>query len=174
MIVTMPDAPTSLRAARVVRPHGVRGEVRAEPCGGEWDRFVPGMRVDVENAGRALTIRTVRPAPGGLVLLAFDEVHDPIEAAALRGQYLCVGLGSARPLGDDEWFVWQLIGLRVVTDDGAPAGIVDDIETGVVNDVLVVRDGELLHRLPMARAFVLDVDLDGGVMTVARWVEETV
>jgi 16S rRNA processing protein RimM len=169
-----PLAPAKLRAAQVLRAHGVRGEVRAEPIGGDPSRFTPGTKLETEDGARTLTVRTARPGPGNAVLLGFDEVTSPTDAALLRGVYLCVDVDAARELSDDEWFVWQLIGLRVVDTDGHEVGVVDDVESGVSNDVLVIRDGETLHRLPMAHDYVTSVDVKAGTITVTPWDEETV
>jgi len=169
-----PLAPSRLRAAQVLRAHGVRGEVRAEPCGGDWNRFTPGLRLETEDGSRSLTVRSSRAGAGGAVLLGFNEVTDPVAADLLRGAYLCVAVDAARPLPQGEWFVWQLIGLRVRDTDGSDVGLVDDVEPGVGNDVLVIRAGDAVHRLPMVRDYVTSVDLEAGIVTVAPWREESV
>lgn len=169
-----PLAPAKLRAAQVLRAHGVRGEVRAEPCGGDSSRFIPGMKLDAEDGSISLTVRTSRPGPGNAVLLGFDEVATAVDAARLRGLYLCVDVDAARALPDGEWFVWQLIGLRVIDTDGAAVGVVEDVEAGVGNDVLVLRDDKAVHRLPMARDYITAIDVAAGTLTVTPWSEETV
>lgn len=160
-------APRTLRAAIVLRPHGVRGEVRAQMLGADSARFRRGTRLQVEASGRALTVRAARAGPSGTVLLGFRGVDTPEQAGELRGAYLCVDIGAARPLGPDEWFVWQLVGMRCVNVDGAPLGTVVDIEPAPAADVVVVEDAGALRRYPMVREFVRAVDVDGGVLTVA-------
>jgi 16S rRNA processing protein RimM len=169
-----PLAPAKLRVAQVLRAHGVRGEVRAEPCGGDWARFKPGTHVETEDGSRGLTVRSSRQGPGNAVLLGFDEVASPVDADRLRGLYLCVDVDAARPLSDGEWFVWQLIGLRVVDTTGADIGIVEDVEAGVGNDVLVIKRGDDVDRLPMARDFITSIDIAAGTLTVTPWQEESV
>jgi 16S rRNA processing protein RimM len=169
-----PLAPAKLRVAQVLRAHGVRGEVRAEPCGGDWTRFKPGTLVETEDGSRALTVRSSRRGPGNAALLGFDEVSSPVDADRLRGCYLCVDVDAARPLSDGEWFVWQLIGLRVVDTTGADIGTVDDVEAGVGNDVLVIKRGSDVDRLPMARDFITSIDIAAGTLTVTPWQEESV
>jgi 16S rRNA processing protein RimM len=169
-----PLAPAKLRAAQVLRAHGVHGEVRAEPIGGDPSRFTPGTRLETEDGARAFTVRTARPGPGNAVLLGFDEITSATDAALLRGVYLCVDVDAARPLPDGEWFVWQLVGLRVLNTTGSDVGVVDDVEAGVGNDVLVIRDGSAVHRLPMVRDYVTSVDVAAGTVTVTPWTEETV
>ncbi len=174
MTTGRPLAPARLRAAQILRAHGVRGEVRAEAIGGDPSRFTPGTRLETEDGVRSLTVRSARPGAGNVVLLGFDEITSPNEAALLRGVYLCVDVDAARPLSDDEWFVWQLVGLRVLDTDGTDVGLVDDVEAGVGNDVLVIRNGDTVHRLPMARDYVTAIDVPGGTVTVTPWTEETV
>ncbi|HVC05518.1 MAG TPA: ribosome maturation factor RimM [Candidatus Acidoferrales bacterium] len=169
-----PVAPVKLRVAQVLRSHGVRGEVRVEPCGGDWTRFKPGTRVEVEDGSRVLTVRTSRQGPGNAVLLGFDEIASPADADRLRTLYLCVGVDAARPLDDGEWFVWQLVGLRVIDTDGTAVGVVEDVEAGVGNDVLVIKTDTDVRRLPMARDYVTGIDVAGGTLTVTPWQEESV
>jgi 16S rRNA processing protein RimM len=169
-----PLAPVKLRVAQVLRAHGVRGEVRVDPCGGDWSRFTPGTLVEIEDGSKVLTVRSSRQGPGNAVLLAFDEITTPAEADRLRTLYLCVGVDAARPLSDGEWFVWQLVGLRVLDTTGAEVGVVEDVEAGVGNDVLVINQAGDVHRLPMARDYVTAVDLAAGTLTVTPWQEESV
>ena len=70
--------------------------------------------------------------------------------------------------------MWQLVGLRVLDTTGAAVGVVDDVEAGVGNDVLVIRDDTDVHRLPMARDYVTSIDVAAGTITVTPWTEETV
>ena len=159
-------APERLRAAYVRRVHGIRGEVRTEPCGGDWRRFTPGLRLFVEDDVRSLTVRSGRDGGDGSVLLMFEEISTEAEAEVLRGRYLDVDTASARALGPQEWFTWQLTGLRVCSPLGAELGVVEDVESSVSNDVLVLRTGAGVRRYPMVGAFVKAVDLEAGVLTL--------
>jgi len=159
--------PALLRAAFVRRVHGVHGEVRAEPCGGDWRRFTRGLRLRVEPDGPDVTVRSARDGGDGSVLLAFDEMRDGEAAAALRGRYLSVSSDLARSLGPDEWFTWQLSGLRVVSPEGNELGVVSDVEPEVSSDVLVVRTADGVRRYPMVREFVKAVDIAAGILVLA-------
>ena len=169
MTPVQPVTPGRLRAAQVLRVHGVRGEVRAEPLGGNALRFTPGLRLHLEHDGGELTVSRARAIEDGLLLLGFEEVGDSQAARELQGQYLCVDAGAARPLGDDEWFVWQLVGLRAATVDGQELGVVTDVEPANGNDVLVVEQRGELSRYPMVRAFVAGVDISAGTVTLTPW-----
>ncbi|MGH7721683.1 MAG: ribosome maturation factor RimM [Candidatus Dormibacteria bacterium] len=169
-VVTSPP-PALLRAAHVRRVHGVRGEVRVQTLGGGVGRFAPGMQLWAEHGHRALTIASARPLDGDEVLLAFAELSTREAAAALTGEYLCVERSAARPLGEDEWFVWQLVGLRAVTAAGEDLGVVRDVEAQPASDVIVVGDGPDERRYPMVREWVRSVDVESGMVVVTPWAE---
>lgn len=164
--------PRTLRAALVLRPHGVRGEVRVRALGGDSTRFRRGTRVAVEGGDRQLTVRASRPGPDNTALLSFRGVDTPEQATALRGAYLCVDVADARRLPADEWFVWQLVGMRCVSVDGEPLGSVADVEPAPAADVLVIEGPRGTRRYPMVREFVRDVDLAAGVLTIAPQAED--
>lgn len=88
-------------------------------------------------------------------------------ADRLRGQYILVTLQDAVPLAEDEIYLFQVIGLRVLTDQGVVLGrVVSVIETGA-NDVYVVqgeRYGEVL--IPAIESVVRRIDVDNGVMHI--------
>jgi 16S rRNA processing protein RimM len=169
----MTSAPQRLRALYVRRPHGVRGELRAEPLGGDAARFVPGMALYAED-GSVYTVATARTTGEGDVLLALSEVSTRDAADALHGAYLCVDREAARRLGEDEWFDFELVGMRVVSSaDGAALGTVADVEEYPEQSVLVVRDGGgLERRIPLVRAHVASVDVNTGQIAVIPWPED--
>ena len=166
------SAPARLRAARVLRAHGVRGEVRVESLGGGVDRFAAGMRLHVEGQDRVLTLREARSGNDNTLLFGFAEITTPEAARAITGTYLCVDTDAARRLGDDEWFVWQLVGLSAVTVDGEVLGDVIDVEPAAGNDLLVVRTTRGVRRYPMVRDFIRDVNLNDARVTVTPWPED--
>jgi len=163
--------PALLRVAHVRRVHGVRGEVRVQALGGDLGRFAPGTLLLGERGHRALTVASSRSLDGDEMLLAFDELPTRDAASSLRGDYLCVESSEARPLGENEWFVWQLVGLRAVTDSGEDLGVVRDVEEQPSSDVIVVGDGIAERRYPMVREWVRSVDVDTGTVVITPWPE---
>ena len=166
-------APPLLRAAFVKRPHGVRGQLRVEPLGGDAARFSRGLRLRVEGEGRELVVREAHALGDGDVLLELEGVDDRAAAEALREAYLCVSREKRRQLAEDEWFTYELVGLRARAADGAELGVVVDVEHYPEQDTLVIRgtDGNV-SRLPLVRAFVQDVDVAGGAVVVTPWPED--
>jgi 16S rRNA processing protein RimM len=167
-----PAAPALLRVAHVRRVHGVRGEVRVQALGGDLTRFAPGTALVGERAGRALTVASARALGGDDILLAFEELPSREEAATLSGDYLCVAPSEARQLGQEEWFVWQLVGLSATTEDGVELGVVRDVEQQPSSDVLVVARGAAERRFPLVREWIRSVDVAAGVVVVTPWPED--
>lgn len=163
--VTAP--PAMLRAALVRGVHGIQGELRIEPLGGDTARFRAGMRLRVEDGGRELRVRSARAGRDGRVLLSVAGIDTPEQAKELRGAYLCVDASAARALEEDEWFVWQLIGMQCVSVDGAHLGMIVDVEPAPAADILVIAGRGTQLRYPMVREFVRGVDTAHGVMTIA-------
>lgn len=171
----MPKKPSSdpafLLLGQVLRPHGVRGELRINVLTSYPERITPGMEVylgsDPEDSDRAVRY-VVEGARTHLqyLILHLEGVTDRNEADLLREQYVMVRLEDAVPLEEDEFYLFQALGLAVYTEDGEHLGEVTEVlETGA-NDVYVVHGerGEIL--LPAIDDCVLDVDIEAGKMTV--------
>lgn len=169
--MTPSPTPPFLLLGRVLRPHGVRGELRVEVLTAYPERIGPGKTLylgrDPQNATRATpyTVAQARRHQQYLIL-RFETITDRDAAERLRGQAVMVAFDDAVPLEEDEIYLFQLIGLQVITDTGEDLGHVKEIiETGA-NDVFVVTGprGEVL--LPDIDECILDIDLDAGRMTV--------
>jgi 16S rRNA processing protein RimM len=157
-----------LAVGKVVGVHGVRGEVKVELMTDYPERFQPGARLKVGGGDEAVSaeIETARPHKG-LMLVKFKSVPDRNGAELLRGKLLLIPEAEAMPLGEDENYAHDLVGLTVVTSDGRTLGKLTEILYTGANDVYVVAgpDGEVL--IPALRDVVLKVDLGAGEMTVA-------
>lgn len=113
-----------------------------------------------------------RPQGKGLVA-ALAGVTDRDTARGLIGADIAVDRSQLPPVEPGEYYWCDLIGLRVLFPDGAELGRVAGLEETGANDVLVVQGPARQQWLiPFVRDhYVLDVDLDAGVMTVA-WTPE--
>jgi len=159
--------PEFLAIGKLLRPHGVRGEIHFALWTDFPERLKPGKLVYVGKAYRAVHIKSLR---GHQMepLIAFDEIGDREEAGQFRNQVVFVRTADLPPLPEDEIYQHQLIGLRVVQDeDDLILGVVAEIlETGA-NDVFLVRremGADLL--LPDIDPVILKIDLEKGEVRV--------
>lgn len=150
------------------RPHGVRGEASARLAGLEADELTKLPRLELRTAKgevRPARIRHLRPKRGGWIL-ALEGVEDRDAAAELRGAVLLAPREDLPEPAADEWYVSDLVGLAVATDDGRELGRLEEVLRLPAHDVYVVRGarGEIL--LPAIADVVLSVDGEAGRMTV--------
>jgi 16S rRNA processing protein RimM len=154
-----------LVVGRIVRPHGIRGEVVVEVTTDEpASRYVPGSVLATEPASAGpLTIEAVRPHQGRLIV-AFDGVLDRDRADELRGVRLWVDSADVAPSEDpDEFHDFQLVGLAAVDPAGEALGEVVGVEHGPAADLLVLRrPGGRSALVPFVKAIVPTVDLPAG------------
>jgi 16S rRNA processing protein RimM len=160
------QSPKFLAVGRVVRPHGVRGALLVDPISEQLLSLQAGAEVRLGPDHSRMIFLELR-RHGGRWLLRLEGVETREAAELMRGQEIALPLEDVPPLPEGTFYHWQIIGLRVLSDDGQMLGTVSDIiETGA-NDVYVVRDeagGELL--LPAIASVILDVDLEAGVIRV--------
>jgi 16S rRNA processing protein RimM len=160
--VAVEHDPSDLRVVgRVVKVHGLRGELVVEPSTDDVEtRFAPGARLRLPDGG-FLTVLGARWHSGRL-LLAAEEVTDRDAAERLRRAVLSAPPSDTAPEDPEEFHDHQLEGLRVELADGTVIGTVSAVDHGAGGDLLVVdRDGgELL--VPFVHAIVPTVDVAGG------------
>ncbi|MGI6367466.1 MAG: ribosome maturation factor RimM [Anaerolineae bacterium] len=150
---------------QIVAPHGLRGQVKVRVESDDPDRFFALKHVFVGPEHRRYRLLRVL-VHKEMLLLSLEGVSDRNAAETLRNALVCVDLQNALPLDSDEYFQYQIEGLRVQDEAGSLLGTVTEVlETGA-NDVYVIRGpvGELL--LPALKGVVLRVDLEAGSMTV--------
>ena len=158
--------PRFLAVGRVIKPHGVHGEVRVEPMTARPERF--GWLKDIylgERAPRRVGVVSVRYHQG-LVLLKLDGYTTRTEAEALRNELLQVPEEEAIPLEEGEYFLHQLLGLEVVTEDERSLGrLTEVLETGA-NNVFVIDGPDGQRLVPDIPDVVLAVDVDAGRIVI--------
>lgn len=135
--------PDRLEVGRIVRAHGLRGQVVVELVSNRPERVAPGAELTTPD-GRCLVVLRAGPAaPSGgrqRYLVAFDGLADRESAESLRGVVL-----SGEPIADPEaLWVHELIGSAVRDVAGAPLGTVVAIEANPASDLLVLDGGALV------------------------------
>ncbi|MDB4868448.1 MAG: rimM [Cohnella sp.] len=156
---------------KIVNTHGVSGEVRVWPQTDFPDvRFKAGNRLLLipPDTGEPVTveIETAREQKNVFVvkLKGYDDIN---QVEKLKGWELKVGEADRAPLSEGEYYVRDIVGCNVVTEDGESLGTITDILTPGANDVWVVKrpvGKELL--LPVIDDVVRDVDVAAKTVKV--------
>lgn len=158
-----------IAVGEIVKPYGVRGEVRVTPLTDRPERF-DGMAScvvwDASRDERQLRRVTAARRQGDSVLLALEGVESPEAARALVGRLVAVPASQALPPRPGSFYPWQLEGARVTTDDGREIGRVTRIEPGPGQDLWVVQGAEREHLIPAVAEIVVDVDVTAGRVVI--------
>lgn len=156
-------APGNVAVGRVLAARGLRGETRVEPLTDLPERLAAGRSLTV--AGERRIIESCRWYRGS-AYLKLSGIDDRDAAERLRDTYLEVPEGDLEPLGEGQYYRFQLVGLSVRSTSGLPLGRVTDVLTTGADDVLVVHGmmGEVL--VPAVDQIVKEIDLAQGSMTI--------
>jgi 16S rRNA processing protein RimM len=164
------QAPERLVVGRVLRPHGIRGELSVEVLSDAPERFVPGAELGVGDPDGPEPLGTVVVAAArlhlGRLLLTVEGVEDRDAADRYRGAWLSIPVTEARPLDPGEFWPHQLVGLAVVDRDGRERGRVADVVPGAAHDLLAVEVPGGATALVPAVAALVTVELEAGRVLV--------
>jgi 16S rRNA processing protein RimM len=158
---------------RVVRAHGVLGEIKVAPEVDDPSVFEGFSEIYLgpgPNRAVPTPVVSVRFQPtqrGTLVILKLDGVGTR-EAAEALVKLNAYALDEAlEPLAEDEFFLHDLPGLTVVAEDGARIGVVRDILELPAQPVLVVERAALPEvKIPLVPEFIVDIDFEGARIVV--------
>ena len=157
-----------LQIGEIVRPQGIRGEVKLRAMTEDMSRYARLESVFLKKNGQMEEKKVLKGRSyDGFAFLQLEGVSDRDAAEALRGAEVYVDRRHAIKLGADENFVCELIGLRAVDETGETIGTLRDVlKPNAVCDVYVFNTprGELM--IPALKRVVKTVNVDAGVMTL--------
>ncbi len=160
-----PESPVLV--ARIVKPHGLRGEVRVESLSDVAGRFRVGATFWLLGEPPArVTVAEVRGDPRGGVYLRFKGWSSIDEAVAARGRYLAVAEAERPALPEGSYYHDQLRGLIAWTETGERVGVVREVWSTGPHHVLVLDAGGAERLLAAVKSVVVEVDLAGGRLIV--------
>ena len=165
-----PDTPldqVQLAVGRVVGTHGLDGELRVQLLTDNPEHLLDAEQLLVGDARTPYTVDSIR-FHKGMALIAFDEVADVDEAETMRGNVLRISGADLPPLADNEYYLYQVVGIEARTESGEVIGTVSDvIETGANNVFVVTPAGggkELLF--PSIPEVVIDLHPAEGYLVI--------
>lgn len=157
-----------LQVGVISSTHGVRGEVKVFPTTDDVKRFKKLKQV-ILDTGREqlpLEVESVKFFKQ-FAILKFKGIDNINDIEKYKGKSLLVDRKNAVKLQKDEYFIADMVGMKVYTDDDKEFGVLKDVmETGA-NDVYVIdslEHGEVL--VPAIKQCILEVDIEHGKMVI--------
>lgn len=163
----MGAAPARVLLGRIQAAHGIRGHVLIRTFTEAPEDIASYGPLEDDSGERRFEISVVRVTPKGVVA-RIAGVSDRNGAEALRGTELYVGREKLPPTEEEEFYHSDLIGLRAFRKDGALFGEVIAVYNFGAGDILELRlaDSRNTEMIPFSRAFVPEVDIAAGRLTV--------
>ena len=158
-----------LQAGVITSTHGIRGEVKVFPTtdDAQYFRELKKVYLDTGKEQIPLEIEHVKFFKQ-FAILKFKGIDNINDIERYKGKSLMIDREDASPLGEDEYYIGDMIGMDVYTDEPAEHfGVLRDVlETGA-NDVYIIdsdRHGEVL--VPAIRQCILRVDTEKNEMHI--------
>jgi len=152
---------------RVGRPHGIRGQIRVFLLTDWPERFQPGRSLYLEGAvdDRWVTVEDVSIS-GQMAIVKLRDVNSRADAEKLKNCDLKISADERPELDTDEYYLADLIGLRVQTESGDYIGEITDVLQNTAQDIYVVQNAGREYLIPAVKQFIRTVDIQKGVVIV--------
>lgn len=153
---------------KIVNTQGIKGEIRLIPTTDNMEQFENLKEVYIDKKGNLEPYEiTSSRCHKQFVLLKLRGVDDMNTAETLKNYEVKVTEDKLKECEEDEYFVRDIYGLNVITDDGEELGTVENIMFTGANDVYVVRNAESKEILiPAIKQCILDIDIENKTMKV--------
>ena len=153
----------TLKIGLIVKPQGIKGEVKVQPLTDDINRFKKLKEVIIEDKPYKILSATIG---GGTVFLSLSGIADRNTAESMRGKFLCVTRENAVKLEEGRYFIVDIIGCTLLTDNGEKVGEIIDI-TSARTDIFTVKclNGRIM-RFPFLKDLVYSVEIDKKTVTV--------
>lgn len=157
-----------LQVGVISSTHGIRGEVKVFPTTNDAARFKQLKKVYLDTGWEQIELQIEQVKFfKQFAILKFKGIDNINDIEKYRGKSLLIDREDAVELEEDEYYIADMLGMEVYTEDGAFFGKLKDVmETGA-NDVYIIdtqEHGEVL--LPAIRDCILDVDVEKSRMTI--------
>jgi 16S rRNA processing protein RimM len=162
-----------LRIGVIASTHGIHGEVKVYPTTDSLERFktLKDVVLVTQTKGTlSLKVESVKFFKQ-FAILKFEGLDQIEDIQKYKGCDLMVSRENAQPLEENEYYIGDLIGMKVESDEGAFLGTLKDVLQTGANDVYVVeREDKSELLLPVIDECILDVNLETGTV-VAHMME---
>lgn len=150
---------------QIVRAVGIRGEIKVKPLTDDAERFSALRLVYLEN--KPYRIAACR-FDKDYVILRLQGIDDRNAAEAVKDKFLQIDRINAVPLDEGSYFIADIEGCKLFTDDGTEIGKVTEVNQYGAADVFTVVGGGKTVRFPFLKKMIVKVDVESGIIVVNK------
>ena len=153
-----------IKVGQVVNVVGLKGELKVYHYSDYKERFEELSKIYLENTQYKISnIRYMKE----LVILKLEGIDGRTEAEKHKGENIYIGKEDVRVLPEDTYYISELIGLKVMEENGNPLGLVSDVIQNTAQDLYEVeRENKGKFLIPAVDEFILKIDMKNKTMTV--------
>ena len=152
-----------LKIAKVLKPQGIKGEMKLELIVKDMDYF-KGLK-NVYIGGKPYVVKS-STARQGFGYIMVEGIVEPNGVELLRNKIVEVERKDAPQLDENEFFIDDMLGVKVVDESGIEYGEITEIEQYGAADVYTIVGRRGKHTFPFIKDMVISIDLAAKVMVV--------
>ena len=158
---------THFKIGQIVKTQGLKGEVRVYSTTDDIYRFDYLNTFYIgKDFNTEYKVERVR-YKGNLVIMKIKGIDTVEMAEKLRGKNVYVSREESRDLEEDEFFIADMIGIKVYTVNDEYVGTLDDVLQYSANDVYVIKgEDDKEYLIPAVMKFVPEIDIEEGKMII--------
>ena len=154
-----------LMIGQIVKPQGVRGEIKVLPLTDDPERYLDLEYVFLDEKGETQLEVTGARIREGFAYITLDGITDRDQVERMRNLFLYIDRANAAPLPEGRYYVADLIGMQVSDDKGNDLGKLVDLMQAGGNDVYEVK-GKRVFRFPAIKKVLKNVDIEEEKLTL--------
>ncbi len=150
-----------LETGEIVSTHGIQGEVKILPWADSPEFLLKFREFYID--GKAVKVVSSR-IHKTCVLAKLEGIDDPETATLLRGKVVSIDRDKVK-LPKGTVFIADLLGCKVITEEGVEIGKIKDVLTMPASDVYVIH-GARKYMIPAVKEFVKEINVEEGFIRV--------
>jgi len=153
---------------KILKPHGLKGEVKVLPYSGETENFKNFKSVYIYSENKKPLEYTISGSRfhKNLIIAKIKTVDTKEDAELLRGKEVYIDKVQLPSTEDDEYYWFELIGLDVYRQDNSLLGKVDSILDNTAQPILIIKNNSEEYMIPLVDNFVKKIDLENSKIVI--------
>ncbi|WP_432665128.1 ribosome maturation factor RimM [Wukongibacter baidiensis] len=158
-----------IRIGQIVSTQGLKGDVRVYPLTDYKERFEELQYITLEDdrSNLKLEIEKVR-YKGKLIILKFKGLNNINDVEKLKDKYIVIDKDEARDLPEDTYYIFDLIGSKVVDEEDSHIGKLVDVMQNTAQDLYVIEYKSTKKKIfvPAVKEFIKEVNIEDKIIKV--------
>lgn len=155
-----------IQVGKIVNTQGIKGELKIIPLTNEKERFEDFDRVFVGEDKEELSIDGIWYKKG-FVIIKFDQYNNINDVLKYKEQFIYIDKKNAIKLPEDNYFIFDIVGLEVFDMENKYLGEVVDVLQNGGADIYVIKKEDKQYMVPAVKEFIKDINIERKCMIIS-------